>query len=53
MRILAKIKKSLIFVIIQLSQNIMMISNKLVVGKMKGEAIVVVITEFVGLKVFC
>ena len=31
----------------------MMISNKLVVGKMKDEVVVVVITEFVGLKVFC
>ena len=44
-----RIKKYLIFVTIQLSQNIMMISNKLVVGKMKDETGGVAINKVVEL----
>ena len=47
-KILATIKKCLTLVIIQLSQNVMIIN--LVVGKMKYETASVAITEFVGLK---
>ena len=44
-----RIKKYLIFVTIQLSQNIMMISNKLVGGKMKDETGGVAINKVVEL----
>ena len=47
MKVLAKIKKCLILVIIQLSQSIMMIKTKLVFGKKKDETASVAITEFV------
>ena len=46
MKILATIKECLTFVIIQLSQNIMIIQ----IGKMKDEAASVAIEEFIGLK---
>ena len=48
MKILVRIKKYLIFVIIHLSQN-MMIQNNLVVGKMKDEKNGAAIGLFVGL----
>ena len=48
---LAKIKKRLILVTIQLNQNTMTIQrNQSLVGKMKGESEVVVIKKFVALK---
>ena len=49
MNFLAATKKCLISVIIQLSQNTMMISNKLVIAKMKDKSGVVAVDEFVGL----
>ena len=50
MKILAVVKKSLILLIIRLSQITMMIQKKLVIGKMTDETGGVVIEEFVGLK---
>ena len=47
--ILARIKKCLTLVTIQLSQNIMII-DKLYVGKMEDETAGVAIEEFIGLK---
>ena len=49
-KILARIKKFLTLVIIQLSQSIMIIQKKLFVGKMEGETAGVAIEEFIGLK---
>ena len=49
-KILTAVKKCLILVIIQLSQNTTNDSNKLVLGKMKDETGGVPIDEFVGLK---
>ena len=48
---LAKIKKGLILITIQLNQNTMTTQrNQSLVGKMKGESAVAVIKKFVGLK---
>ena len=49
-KILARIKKCLTLVIIQLSQSIMIIQKKLFVGKMEDETAGVAIEEFIGLK---
>ena len=50
---LAAIKKCLILVIIQLTQNIMMIKKKLVIGKTKDKSGGAAIKEFVRLKQRC
>ena len=47
-KILARIKKFLTLVIIQLSQSIMIIQKKLFVGKMEDETAGVAIEEFIG-----
>ena len=47
-KILARIKKCLTLVIIQLSQSIMIIQKKLFVGKMEDETAGVAIEEFIG-----
>ena len=49
-KILARIKKCLTLVIIQLSQSIMIIQKKLFVGKMEDETAGFAIEEFIGLK---
>ena len=49
-KILAVIKKCLTLIIIQLSQNTMLIQKKLVVGKMKDGTAGVAIEEFIRLK---
>ena len=49
-KVLAAIRKCLIFVIIVLTQSSMLIQNKFVVAKMKHETSVKAIEEFAGLK---
>ena len=50
MKIIAATKRSLISVIIRLSQNTMIVKKKIVIGKMKDETEGVTTEEFVELK---